>query len=401
MKFITHLKRYIGVPYKYGGKAKDGLDCSGLISLALSDMGIKFPHGSANQIQATTPITVEQAWETPGAMLYREGHNAISLGNGTAIEAIRPKVTITKRTDTYQGKPRFTQGGLIPAIDYTSKETPMSTPRMTSPVSGRVSSPYGYRSLGGRRSLHAGMDIAAPLGTVVRAAFAGTVVKVVRGRSSGQSASSGIVLAPGRSGNGVLVRNPDGEHQLYGHVNPSVKVGDKVGVGDVLGKIDLSGITTGPHVHFEIWSSSTPSTHRNPQVDFDHFKVIAGSKPYVPAAKPAPKPQPKPPATNAKTLQVQRDLNKYANAGLIEDGIDGPVMQAWDKWVKSLQTSLPLWKDIPNLLVDGHYGPTTANAVKTLQRNNGLFPDGIAGNKTISYMQRYGSRVLNRPSNRP
>lgn len=120
-KFIDALKKYVGVPYQWGGKhpSQGGLDCSGLITLALDDVGVKFPQGSANQINATRQITVDQGWNTPGALLYRPGHDAISLGNGTAIEAITPKVTITDRTATLNGKPRFTRAGIIPGVHKT------------------------------------------------------------------------------------------------------------------------------------------------------------------------------------------------------------------------------------------------------------------------------------------
>src|SRR5699024_7045642 len=104
---------------------------------------------------------------------------------------------------------------------YMKQEgAPVAVPRMQSPVAGRVSSPYGARG----NSQHWGLDIAAPVGTTVYLPFAeATVVRVVKGRKPGQS-SAGHPL-PYRSPNGVVLRNPDGEHQWLGHVNPSVKVG--------------------------------------------------------------------------------------------------------------------------------------------------------------------------------
>ncbi len=62
-------------------------DCSELIEWAAHQAGVRVPDGSGNQIQATRPMSVEQALRTPGALLYRPGHIAISLGDGRTIEA--------------------------------------------------------------------------------------------------------------------------------------------------------------------------------------------------------------------------------------------------------------------------------------------------------------------------
>lgn len=53
--------------------------------------------------------------------------------------------------------------------------------------------------------LHAGIDIANDTGTPIYAAYGGAV------------ASAGWNIVSGRSGNGILIRNPDGESQYYGH----------------------------------------------------------------------------------------------------------------------------------------------------------------------------------------
>src|SRR5690625_6778835 len=81
---------------------------------------------------------------------------------------------------------------------------------ISSPVHGSRSSRYGYRTLNGRRAFHAGVDIStAGKRRSVYAAYAGTIERIVRGRKHGQPATSGQVLAPGRSPNGVIIRNPE------------------------------------------------------------------------------------------------------------------------------------------------------------------------------------------------
>jgi hypothetical protein len=88
---------------------------------------------------------------------------------------------------------------------------------------------------------HPGIDLATKLGTPILAAANGTVIAAGR-------ASDGAVI--------VKIRHADGYVTLYGHLNPAldVKVGDTVTRGQELGKEGLTGKTTGPHLHFGLYS---------------------------------------------------------------------------------------------------------------------------------------------------
>jgi murein DD-endopeptidase MepM/ murein hydrolase activator NlpD len=92
---------------------------------------------------------------------------------------------------------------------------------------------------------HTGIDVAAPLGTPVRAMAAGQVV--FAGRDS-----SGAVV--------VEIEHLPNVISLYGHLeDPSaVKVGDAVVTGEVLGDVGVTGVTTGPHLHFAIYEAGVP-----------------------------------------------------------------------------------------------------------------------------------------------
>jgi len=106
---------------------------------------------------------------------------------------------------------------------------------------GRISSGFGmrYHPILHKRVFHDGCDIAMPLGTPVYPSRSGTVVY------SGWK---------GGYGNTVEVKHKDGSLCRYGHLSKiSVNVGDLVQKSlTLLGKVGSTGLSTGPHLHFEI-----------------------------------------------------------------------------------------------------------------------------------------------------
>jgi hypothetical protein len=92
---------------------------------------------------------------------------------------------------------------------------------------------------------HTGIDIAAPLGTPVRAIAAGQVTV------AGRLADGAVVVE--------IEHKPD-VFSLYGHLQPelAVHVGESVVAGQTVGQVGLTGVTTGPHLHFEIDASGVP-----------------------------------------------------------------------------------------------------------------------------------------------
>jgi hypothetical protein len=99
---------------------------------------------------------------------------------------------------------------------------------------------------------HAGIDLARPLGTPVLAAANGTVIFAGR-------LSDGAEV--------VKIRHDDGMVSLYGHLNTSldVKAGDRVTRGQEIGVVGMTGHTTGPHLHFALYTNGgkavDPSTY--------------------------------------------------------------------------------------------------------------------------------------------
>jgi len=110
----------------------------------------------------------------------------------------------------------------------------------TTPVSGIVTSGFGYRKdpIDGALRFHGGLDIAAPLGTPVRAVADGEVL-----------------FAGWRQGSGLtaVVAHPGGVTSTYAHALAlAVRAGQKVAAGEVIASVGESGRTTGPHLHFEL-----------------------------------------------------------------------------------------------------------------------------------------------------
>jgi len=127
---------------------------------------------------------------------------------------------------------------VTPANPTSEIRNPQSD--MSLPVSGRISSPQGWRHdpINGEMRYHAGTDIAAPAGTEIHAVADGRVIE------SGPK---------GGYGNAVVIQTEDGRKMLYAHNNQNfVQVGDWVSRGDAIAEVGSTGRATGPHVHFEV-----------------------------------------------------------------------------------------------------------------------------------------------------
>ncbi|MFP5221436.1 MAG: M23 family metallopeptidase [Acidobacteriota bacterium] len=84
----------------------------------------------------------------------------------------------------------------------------------------------------------------------------------IKNRKNGPvvAVSDGSVKSTGTEknlGNHVVVDFDDGMRGVYGHTAPSVQPGQRVRKGDPVGNTDLSGATTGPHLHFEVHDPKT------------------------------------------------------------------------------------------------------------------------------------------------
>ncbi len=114
------------------------------------------------------------------------------------------------------------------------------------PVRGKINSSFGYRRapFGGHRSFHKGLDIKGAMGAKVVASAAGTV------KSNGYDGAYGIVVVIDHGG-GVITK--------YAHLQmATAKPGQEVKRGDTIGRVGMTGRTTGPHLHYEVVVGGVP-----------------------------------------------------------------------------------------------------------------------------------------------
>lgn len=122
----------------------------------------------------------------------------------------------------------------------TAEPNPPATGGYLYPVGGSVGSGFGNRvhPVYGTVRFHAGLDFNSPNGSAIGATAAGTVI---------------FAGAQGGYGNVVIVDHGGGITSLYAHMSGfAVSNGAQVSAGQVVGYVGSTGLSTGPHLHFEI-----------------------------------------------------------------------------------------------------------------------------------------------------
>ncbi|HYC01956.1 MAG TPA: peptidoglycan DD-metalloendopeptidase family protein [Azospirillaceae bacterium] len=138
---------------------------------------------------------------------------------------------------------------------------------LTTPIDGaRLTSGFGMRRhpVLGYSKMHKGVDFAAPTGTPVYAAGAGTIVEI------GQK---------GAYGNYVRIRHNNEISTAYAHLSrfgKTARPGARVAQGDIIGYVGTTGRSTGPHLHYEILQGNKQV---NPQsVKMPTGRTLAGKE---------------------------------------------------------------------------------------------------------------------------
>ncbi|MGF1457397.1 MAG: M23 family metallopeptidase [Leptolyngbyaceae cyanobacterium] len=136
----------------------------------------------------------------------------------------------------------------------TSAKTPWQSASFPVEQFVAYTSPFGYRNhpYGGRR-FHYGLDLAAPMGSYIRAWWEGTVVEVSDDTACGTSA---VIESHGWLHiychmQGHVVIEMDGDRWLVDKAGGvEIRQGDRVKSGQRIGRVGMTGRTTGPHLHW-------------------------------------------------------------------------------------------------------------------------------------------------------
>jgi murein DD-endopeptidase MepM/ murein hydrolase activator NlpD len=181
--------------------------------------------------EAEVQYIPNDTWYTTQSKVIQEpsaGHRkVVALVNYT--DNSESSREIVKEEITYMAVPKIIERGTIVPPTYIK------------PISGgRLTSGFGRRTAPkkGASTYHKGVDWATPVGTSVVASSSGTVTRAGWGSGYGYC---------------VYIRHPDGRETRYGHLSKVlVSVGQTVSQGQRIALSGNTGVSTGPHLHFEI-----------------------------------------------------------------------------------------------------------------------------------------------------
>jgi murein DD-endopeptidase MepM/ murein hydrolase activator NlpD len=141
---------------------------------------------------------------------------------------------------------RWRSGNRLDWVDANALDSSPEPGAMHWPVAGRITSNFGYRvhPILRFRRLHRGVDFGAPWGTPIVAA------------ASGQITAAGWAGGYGRQ---VRIAHGGGVATTYSHMSSVVaQAGSFVRQGQLIGYVGSSGLSTGAHLHYEVYVSGQP-----------------------------------------------------------------------------------------------------------------------------------------------
>ena len=198
---------------------------------------------SVNNIRNSRLLQIGQVLRIPnqdGIMSTVDGGDTletIAERYGSNAEAIRVANQLFTDTAT-AGTALFIPGGRLSWMERQE----INGDLFVWPVAGRITSGFGWRPDpfgSGRREFHNGIDIAARMGTPIRASMAGRV---------------SVAGWDNVMGNFVIITHARGYRTLYAHMSRiRVRQGDFVGGGERIGYVGSTGRSTGPHLHFSVF----------------------------------------------------------------------------------------------------------------------------------------------------
>jgi len=223
------------------------------ITEALKSISGDFPSAEEvfkNQASSTANSSKSTSSKTESSSDMNSSSNATTssdVGDDNSADAAAAiKTGLKPQTLSYQGEgdqpleiTKVLSGS--PPVEKTISMTPYKlSVKPVEPVKGNISSKFCNRinPITNAQSFHTGIDIAAPSGTPIEAAYDGVVEK------------TGVSEV---YGNYVLMDNGGGIETFYGHCGTiNVKSNDKISAGTTIASVGSTGMSTGYHLHFEV-----------------------------------------------------------------------------------------------------------------------------------------------------
>ena len=124
---VSGARKYLGVPYVFGGESASGMDCSGLVQTVFGELGVSMPRVVPDQARmgAEVPSLAEAK---PGDLLVAkgEGHIVIYIGDGKVLHAPRPGKDVQIVDNWYKDSDLATIRRVVPATGTAAASTASS-----------------------------------------------------------------------------------------------------------------------------------------------------------------------------------------------------------------------------------------------------------------------------------
>ncbi len=254
MRDVEDLTPLLDVPAKYAGKPAARAERPMFSSTEDTDLLPRTPQhrrqptsaargraliaamaAGAAAAAAYTMVQPREQAQTRTVLASEKTRIGVAATRGAEVVAARSNVVASVHAEKLAK-------GVAYAAERAEREARLQRPLYVMPTRGIFTSGFGYRW----GALHAGVDLAAPIGTPIYAASDGVVV------DTGPTAGYGAW---------VKIRHADGTVTLYGHINSwEVSIGQRVFAGDQIATVGNRGNSTGPHLHFEVLLGGTNRT---------------------------------------------------------------------------------------------------------------------------------------------
>ncbi len=192
-------------------------------------------------IAATTDLAaaMTQQQQPPGIRTVHAVNTGAETRKLLHAEQIQVQFNVREALKSAEGTYAKRQQAIKAEQARVAAEAEAKRPKCVRPAQGSFTSGFGARW----GTSHNGVDIANAIGTPIVAVMDGTVVE------AGPASGFGLW---------VRVQHEDGTITVYGHMNTiDVPQGAKVKAGQQIATIGNRGQSTGPHLHFEVWTGGS------------------------------------------------------------------------------------------------------------------------------------------------